>query len=449
MEHPTATLQAEALAPVDTTSGVPIYRQIAEQLAAHLESLPAGTRLPSETAIARRAGVSRGTAVQALRELEHRDLVVRVQGSGTFKASPSPGSFTRSLDAGKLPSFSGDLERAGHATRERIERCESGAADHETAAALGIEPGAAIWSIERTVLADERAGRPHRLRAAGRPLPGDRRRGDRRQLALRLPRSALRHRGPPDLGRRGVQRAERDRRAGDRAARAGRPRAAALATRRLPRRRPGGRAGALVHARRRLPRARDAAARRRRRRPGARRRAARGPAGRDMTAAQPQASSLGRSIDVGSSSVKALVLAGDGSVVECVSAAHALVPTPGAVEADAQGWWEASLAALKQLTHPAGRDRRRRPLGQHEQRRAARRGARAAAPRAAAGRPARRAPSWPRSTRRCATTSPRSRVTRSRPSPRSPRCCGCATTTPRPSPARARGCTRRTSSGCG
>lgn len=156
MEHPTARLHAETLAPVDMTSGVPIYRQIAEQLAAHLEAMPVGTRLPSETAIAKRAGVSRGTAVQALRELEHRDLVVRVQGSGTFKASPAPGSFTRSLDAGKLPSFTDDLERAGHRTRELIERCETAAADHETAAALGIEPGAAIWSIVRTVLADER-----------------------------------------------------------------------------------------------------------------------------------------------------------------------------------------------------------------------------------------------------------------------------------------------------
>ncbi|MDR9370924.1 FGGY family carbohydrate kinase, partial [Conexibacter sp. JD483] len=57
-------------------------------------------------------------------------------------------------------------------------------------------------------------------------------------------------------------------------------------------------------------------------------------------------------IDVGSSSVKALVLAGDGSVVESVSTAHALVPTPGAVEADAQGWWEATLAALQQLRTP-------------------------------------------------------------------------------------------------
>lgn len=156
MEHPTAALQADALAPVDTTSGVPIYRQIAEQLAAHLDALPVGTRLPSESAIAKRAGVSRGTAVQALRELEHRDLVVRVQGSGTFKAGPVPGSFTRSLDAGKLPSFSEDLERAGHSTSELIQRCETAPADHETAAALGIEPGAPIWSIERTVLADER-----------------------------------------------------------------------------------------------------------------------------------------------------------------------------------------------------------------------------------------------------------------------------------------------------
>lgn len=156
MEATTARLEADALAPVDTTSGVPIYRQIAEQLAARLEELPAGTRLPSETAIARRAGVSRGTAVQALRELEHRDLVVRVQGSGTFKASPTPGSFTRSLDAGKLPSFSDDLVRAGHETREVIQRCETGAADPETAAALGIEPGAAVWAIERTVLADDR-----------------------------------------------------------------------------------------------------------------------------------------------------------------------------------------------------------------------------------------------------------------------------------------------------
>lgn len=173
-------------------------------------------------------------------------------------------------------------------------------------------------------------------------------------------------------------------------------------------------------------------------------------------AKEPQASSRDRSepsgrvigIDVGSSSVKALVLAGDGSVVECVSAAHALVPTPGAVEADANGWWDATIAALRQLRTPLSGiaavglsgnmssvvllDEAREPL----------RPAPLLADPAAL-------PSWPRSTRRCAPTSPRCRATPSRPSPRSPHCCGCATTTPRPSPARGRGCTRRTSSACG
>jgi xylulokinase len=57
-------------------------------------------------------------------------------------------------------------------------------------------------------------------------------------------------------------------------------------------------------------------------------------------------------LDVGSSSVKALVLDGAGEVVECRSAAHALTPTPGAVEADPRGWWEASLAAIAQLDAP-------------------------------------------------------------------------------------------------
>lgn len=57
-------------------------------------------------------------------------------------------------------------------------------------------------------------------------------------------------------------------------------------------------------------------------------------------------------IDVGTSSVKALVLDGDGAVVECRSAAHALTPTPGAVEADARGWWTASVEAIGKLGTP-------------------------------------------------------------------------------------------------
>ncbi|MGX6447375.1 GntR family transcriptional regulator [Patulibacter sp. S7RM1-6] len=149
-------LPATSLRPTDTASGVPIYRQIVDQLAALLEPLATGTRLPSESEIARVVGVSRGTAVQALRELEHQELVVRVQGRGTFKASPKPGSFTRNLQAGRLPSFTEDLREAGHETREVVRRCDRVPATDEVAATLGVGPGDEVWALERTILADER-----------------------------------------------------------------------------------------------------------------------------------------------------------------------------------------------------------------------------------------------------------------------------------------------------
>jgi DNA-binding GntR family transcriptional regulator len=151
-----STLPASSLRPIDTRSGVPIYRQIVEQLTTLLAPLDTGTRLPSESEIARSVGVSRGTAVQALRELEHQELVVRVQGRGTFKASPKPGSFTRNLQAGRLPSFTEDLREAGHETREVVRRCDRVAATADVAATLGIQPGTEVWALERTILADER-----------------------------------------------------------------------------------------------------------------------------------------------------------------------------------------------------------------------------------------------------------------------------------------------------
>lgn len=150
------SLSAARLAPIDTSTGVPIYRQIVEQLSTLLEAEPTGTRLPSEAEIARAVGVSRGTAVQALRELEHQELVVRVQGRGTFKASPKPGSFTRDLQSGRLPSFTEDLRRAGHETRELVRRCDQVAATATVAEALGVAEGAPVWALERTILADER-----------------------------------------------------------------------------------------------------------------------------------------------------------------------------------------------------------------------------------------------------------------------------------------------------
>src|SRR3954447_15658904 len=67
----------------------PMYRQVADQLAAEIASgeLPPGHRVPSERVIAERHGLSRMTARQAVELLLRRGLVYRRPGSGTYVAA--------------------------------------------------------------------------------------------------------------------------------------------------------------------------------------------------------------------------------------------------------------------------------------------------------------------------------------------------------------------------
>lgn len=69
------------------------YRRIAADLREMITDgrLAPGDTIPSEAAIGRQYGVSRGTARQALSELEGSGLVLVVQGKGRFvKGSDSP-----------------------------------------------------------------------------------------------------------------------------------------------------------------------------------------------------------------------------------------------------------------------------------------------------------------------------------------------------------------------
>lgn len=67
-------------------SGVPEYRRIAAELRAMITSgeLRPGAVLPSESALAERYGVARGTARHALAEVEGAGLVESVHGRGRF-----------------------------------------------------------------------------------------------------------------------------------------------------------------------------------------------------------------------------------------------------------------------------------------------------------------------------------------------------------------------------
>lgn len=77
---------------IDRTSPIPIYHQIKTHLTAQIESgeLAKGEKLLSELEFAKRNDISPMTVRQAYNELVAVDLVVRLQGRGTFVSSCSP-----------------------------------------------------------------------------------------------------------------------------------------------------------------------------------------------------------------------------------------------------------------------------------------------------------------------------------------------------------------------
>ncbi|HUY48667.1 MAG TPA: GntR family transcriptional regulator [Streptosporangiaceae bacterium] len=71
---------------IDLRSAVPAYRQLASILREQIESgeLAADQIVPSETTLVQRYGVARGTVRRAIEVLRDEDLVVTVQGRGTY-----------------------------------------------------------------------------------------------------------------------------------------------------------------------------------------------------------------------------------------------------------------------------------------------------------------------------------------------------------------------------
>ena len=73
---------------LDLRSGVPVYRQIIDQVLVALASgvLWAGDQLPTVRQLAVDLAVNPNTVVRAYRELEIRGVLVTQQGTGTFIA---------------------------------------------------------------------------------------------------------------------------------------------------------------------------------------------------------------------------------------------------------------------------------------------------------------------------------------------------------------------------
>ena len=129
------------------------FQRLQADLAALIESLPAGSRLSSEPELAKRMGVSRATLREAMRMFETQGLIRRRQGAGTFVAGRPP-----VLEGGLevLESMLTLARRTGLDVGRGPVSVDQTLADAETAQALGVSEGANLVRISRTMSADSR-----------------------------------------------------------------------------------------------------------------------------------------------------------------------------------------------------------------------------------------------------------------------------------------------------
>ena len=147
---PEQRLPVELFLDLDRSGPVPLYYQISSRLeqAIRDQTLPAGSRLENEVALASRLGLSRPTIRRAIQDLVDQGLLVRRRGIGTQVVH---GKITRNVD---LTSLYEDLERSGQKPETRVLSVETLPADERFAEALGVEAGSPVLHIARLRSAD-------------------------------------------------------------------------------------------------------------------------------------------------------------------------------------------------------------------------------------------------------------------------------------------------------
>ncbi|PWJ55685.1 transcriptional regulator, GntR family [Quadrisphaera granulorum] len=151
MSSPAAPDVAALLARgIDRSSPVPLYHQLAERLRAAIAdgTLPPGSRLENEVALAGKLGLSRPTMRQALQELVDKGLLVRRRGVGTQVVHPH---VNRSM---ALTSLHDDLARSGRVPTTEVLDYALAPAPRELAEALAIAAGVEVVTVRRLRSAD-------------------------------------------------------------------------------------------------------------------------------------------------------------------------------------------------------------------------------------------------------------------------------------------------------
>src|ERR1700685_3084554 len=100
---------------LDLHSGVPVYRQIIDQILGGIASgrLAVGDQIPTVRQVAVDLAINPNTVVRAYREMEIRGVLETQQGTGTFIAEQQPATDSRARNR-QLQQFAAEvIARAG------------------------------------------------------------------------------------------------------------------------------------------------------------------------------------------------------------------------------------------------------------------------------------------------------------------------------------------------
>ena len=135
---------------LDSTSYTPLYIQIANILRQSIENgqFNKGEKLPSETELVQRFGISRITATAALDELVKARLAYRERGRGTFVAQPFLSNFSF------FSSFTEDMRERGLEPSSRLVSLLVGKPDLEMLEKLRMSDSSDYCCLKRVRLAN-------------------------------------------------------------------------------------------------------------------------------------------------------------------------------------------------------------------------------------------------------------------------------------------------------
>src|SRR3984957_15701926 len=131
--------------PVDRTSPVPLYFQVAQYLERAIESgeLPPGARLENEIQLAEQLGLSRPTMRRAMQYLVDRGMLVRKRGIGTQVVQ------TKVKRPVELSSLWDDLVGSGQQPTTSVLSNDAKPASAEIARKLDVAEGSPVVALER------------------------------------------------------------------------------------------------------------------------------------------------------------------------------------------------------------------------------------------------------------------------------------------------------------